>query len=186
MDDGQIIAFYNQRNEKAIDETAAKYGSYCFSIAYNILASHEDSEECVNDTWLRTWHSIPPQCPNCLKTFLSKITRNLSLDRYKAKKRSKRGGGELALALDEIDEFIAGSSDVASELERAELMKAMNTFLRTLPVRECNIFIRRYFYVDSIAAIAEKYRLRESNVLMILSRTRKQLKNYLEGEGYYI
>ncbi len=118
MDDRQIIALYDQRDERAIAETASKYGSYCFSIAYNILISHEDSEECVNDTWLKTWRSIPLQRPNCLKAYLAQITKNLAINRYNAKKSGKWGNGEIALAFDEIDIFLAGSSDIASEVDR--------------------------------------------------------------------
>ena len=104
MDDRQIIELYNQRDENAIKETSDKYRNYCFSIANNILDCKQDSEECINDTWLQTWNSIPPQKPNCLKAFLAKITRNLSLNRYKEKTRDKRGNGEVVLALDEMEE----------------------------------------------------------------------------------
>ena len=143
MDDRQIIELYNERDENAIKETSDKYGNYCFSIAHNILACNQDSEECVNDTWLQTWNSIPPQMPNCLKAFLAKITRNLSLNRYKEKMRDKRGNGEVVLALDEMDEFLAGTSDVVSEYEQKEFLAMLNRFLYSLPERERSIFILR-------------------------------------------
>lgn len=186
MEDLRIIELYNQRNEKAIEETISKYGNYCLSIADNILDDPKDSEECVNDTWLKTWESIPPCCPNSLKLFLAKITRNLACNRYNTAKTHKRGRGELPLALEELDELIAGTISVEKEIESRELANALNAFLRTLPPRQCDIFIRRYFYIDSIAAIAKTYGLKESNVLMILSRIRKKLKLHLQSEGYTI
>lgn len=186
MDDRQIIELYNQRDENAIKETSDKYGNYCFSIANNILDCKQDSEECINDTWLHTWNSIPPQKPNCLKAFLAKITRNLSLNRYKEKTRDKRGSGEVVLALDEMDEFLAGTSDVVSEYEQKEFLAMLNRFLYSLPERERSIFILRYFYMDSTKSIAQACSIKESNVLMILSRTRKKLKETLEREGYTI
>lgn len=109
MDDKQIIELYWQRNEDAIHETSLKYGSYCYSIAHNILSNNEDSEECVNDTWLKAWNSIPPQRPVHLKMFLAKITRNLSFDKYKAGKAAKRGNGEIAVVLDELSECLPSS-----------------------------------------------------------------------------
>ncbi len=185
MDDRQIIELYNQRDEKAISETSDKYGSYCFAIAYNILSNEQDSEECVNDTWLRTWNAIPPQKPNCLRLFLAKITRNLSLDKYKAMNRDKRGG-KLTVALEEIEEFVPDAIGVESAIEEQEFMDAVNRFLRSLPEREGNIFIRRYFYVDSTEQIARRFGLTEGNVLRVLSRTRKKLKKHLESEGYTV
>ena len=186
MDDSKIIELYNQRNEKAIEETITKYGKYLLSIADNILDNPKDSEECINDTWLKTWESIPPCCPKNLKLFLAKITRNIACNRYNAAKTLKRGNGELALALEELDELIAESVSVEKELESQELANSLNAFLRRLPARQCDIFIRRYFYIDSIAAIANIYGIKESNVLMILSRTRKKLKIHLQSEGYPI
>ena len=186
MDDLQIIELYRQRNENAIRETSAKYGNHCFRIAHQILNNPEDSEECVNDTWLRTWQSIPPARPANLKFFLAKITRNLACNRYNARKSQKRGGGEYALALEELDEIVADVNNVETELEKKALSKSLHTFLYSLPQRQCNIFIRRYFYLQPTAEIAEFYSLKESNVLMILSRTRHKLKKHLEREGYFL
>ncbi|MBE6618366.1 MAG: sigma-70 family RNA polymerase sigma factor [Ruminococcaceae bacterium] len=186
MDDRQIIDLYNQRNESAISETSEKYGKYCFNIANNILLNVESSEECVNDTWLRTWNSIPPQKPHSLRLFLAKITRNLAFDRYKNDTRKKRGGGEIVVALDEISEIVSNSDRVDTEAEERELMAAFNRFLRAIPKRDCNIFIERYFYVESTGVIAKKYGLSVSNVQKILFRTRGKLKDYLETEGYTV
>lgn len=186
MDDLQIIELYHARNENAIRETSAKYGNYCFRIAHQILNSPEDAEECVNDTWLRTWQSIPPARPTNLKFFLAKITRNLACNRYNARKSQKRGGGEYALALEELDEIVADMNNVETELEKKALSNSLDMFLHSLPQRQCNIFIRRYFYLQSTAEIADFYGLKESNVLVILSRTRQKLKKHLEREGYFL
>lgn len=113
MEDHQIVELYWQRNADAISETADKYGDYCFAIAENILHNAEDSEECVNDTWLRAWNAIPPQKPAVLRMFLAKITRNLSFDRFHARNAEKRGGGEMALVLDELGECFGGGADIA-------------------------------------------------------------------------
>jgi len=186
VDDRQIIELYHRRDETAITETAGKYGDYCFCIANNILMNRQDSEECVNDTWLNTWNAIPPQQPNHLKLFLAKITRNLSLNRYKYLRRDKRGGGEFMVALEEISELVSGASDMEQEIAKMELIHSINLFLHTLAERDCNVFIRRYFHFDSTAKIAQMYHLNEGNVLKILSRTRSKLKTYLETEGLFI
>jgi len=186
MEDHQIIELYELRDERAIEETKSKYGKYCFSIANNILADELDAEECVNDTWLKLWSSIPPERPASLKAFAAKITRNLSFNRYRSKTAEKRGGGETELALSEMEEFLSDTADVTSEFERRELVKTLNRFLYSLAERERNIFISRYFYVDSVADIAKAFSIKESNVLMILSRTRKKLRITLEREGYTI
>ena len=186
MDDKQIIELYFARNESAIEESSLKYGNYCYSIAYNILASRPDSEECVNDTWLRAWNTIPPQRPNYFKLFLAKITRNLSFDKLREKNSEKRADGDSVTAFEEVEEFLSDTRDLTEELERKEFLKLLNDFLSSLSPRECNIFIRRYFYMASTADIAEMYRLKESNVLVILSRTRKKLREKLEKEGYIV
>ncbi|MBQ7379939.1 MAG: sigma-70 family RNA polymerase sigma factor [Clostridia bacterium] len=184
MQDYQIIELYQARDERAIAKTAEKYGSYCLSIAQNILQNMQDSEECVNDTWLQTWNSIPPACPNVLKTYVGRITRNLSINRYKAKKRDKRGGGEVVLALDELTDVASPEQSVQQYMDKQEFAEAFNRFLRTLPERECNIFIRRYYHVDSVESIAKRYGISKANVFKILSRTRQMLKTFLESEGF--
>jgi len=183
MNDQQIIELYWQRDTAAIQETSKKYGAYCYAIANNILDSKEDSEECVNDTWLKTWNAIPPQRPAILQMFLAKITRNLSLDRFLARTAQKRGSGEMPLVLDELAECIPSSSDVAGEYERKELGRFIRKYINSLPERDRNIFLRRYFYANSIADISIRYGLSENNVMVILSRTRKKLKNRLQKEG---
>lgn len=181
--DEQIIELYWKRDEKAIKETNAVYESYCYSIANNILHNYEDSEECVNDTWMKAWNTIPPQRPNYLRIFLAKITRNLSLDKYRAKTANKRGGSELSIILDELEESIPSSTNVEHDVLEKELIQTINCFLHSLPSRNCDLFLRRYFFAEEIGSIARRYGMRESNVFVILSRTRKGLKDYLAKEG---
>ena len=184
MEDNQIIELYWQKNADAISETARKYGAYCFAIAENILHNTEDSEECVNDTWLRAWDAIPPQKPDVLRTFLAKITRNLAFNRFNARNAEKRGGGEIALVLDELGECLGGGADAEAAYEAKELRQAIRYFVRALPEREGNVLVRRYFFAESVADIAKRYGLSENNVTVILSRTRKKLKAHLLKEGY--
>ena len=184
MIDEQILDLYWLRNEQAIRESNTKYGSYCFTIANNILFNNEDSEECVNDTWLRAWDVIPPQRPKRLSAFFAKITRNLSLNKYKARNTEKRGGNEAAVALDELEDCIASSTNVEVLILQNEMSDIISHFLHTLSERDCNIFIRRYFYVYSIEEIADFYQMKESNILVNLSRTRKKLREHLRKEGY--
>lgn len=184
MEDSQIIDLYWKKDTDAISETANKYGAYCFTIAENILHNAEDSEECVNDTWLRAWSVIPLQKPDVLRMFLAKITRNLSFDRFNARKAEKRGGGEIVLVLDELGECIGGGTDAETAYEAKELRRCIQYFVRALPERDGNVFVRRYFFTEPVADIAKRYALSENNVMVILSRTRKKLKSYLLKEGY--
>ncbi len=186
MDDCKIIELYFARDEKAIEETAAKYGDYCLAIALNVLSVQADAEECVNDTYLRTWESIPPQKPNSLKLFLARITRNFAIDRYRAARSDKRGGGEITVALHEIDEFLPADTDLDDELRQKELLESVQKFLYAQPERERSIFLLRYFHTKSTQEIAAYRKMREGTVLKALSRTRKKLKEYLEKEGYSI
>lgn len=183
MDDAKIIDLYFDRDETAITETDRKYGAYCRSIAWNILQSPEDSEECVNDTWLRAWNAMPPQRPNVLRQFLAKITRNLSFDRFRAGSAQKRGGGELPLALEELKECV-GSGDPATDAERKLLEELIEKFLRQLSPRDRGIFLRRYFYAESLREIAQRYDMKEANVRLCLSRTRHKLRAYLRKEDF--
>lgn len=183
LGDSQIIELYWQRNPDAISETAGKYGAYCFAIADNILHNAEDSEECVNDAWLRAWDAIPPQKPGVLRLFLARVTRNLALDRFQARKAEKRGGGEAALVLDELGECLGGA-DTEAAFEIKELRRSIRRFVRALPEREGNVLVRRYFFAESAMEIARRYGLSENNVAVILSRTRKKLKAHLMKEGY--
>lgn len=182
MKDEEIIALFCERDEKAITSTAEKYGSYCHSISYNILHSNEDAEECVNDTYLGAWKSIPPQNPNCLATYLGKITRNLSLNRFKHYTAEKRGLGQTELVLSELEDCIPTETNVGQIVEETVLVKAINDFLYSQPERKRNIFIRRYWYLYSIRDIADAYFMSESKVTSLLFRMRNELKFHLEKE----
>ena len=173
MEDSAIIDLYWAREERALSETDAKYGGYCRSIAHNILKNREDSEECVSDTWLHAWNAMPPQRPSLLSSFLGRITRNLSFDRCRRQNAEKRGG-------------VPAPGRVEQALEARELAEAIDRFLRTLPERECSIFLRRYWYVDSVQDIAARYALRENTAKSILFRTREKLRRYLAGEGIIV
>lgn len=186
MSDSEIIELYWSRDESAIHETASQYGNYCFSIAYNILASKEDSDECVNDTWLKAWNTIPPQRPNKLSAFLGRITRNLSFDKYKAIKAKKRGGGEIMLAIDELEECVPSAGTVEQAITDAELGKSINDFLYTLPERECNVFLSRYWYGNPLSKIAAIFSMKENNVKASLFRSRVKLRTYLEKEDIFL
>ena len=186
MEDSQIIDLYWARLEQAIQETDTKYGSYCRAIAHNILKSVEDSEECVSDTWLRAWNAMPPQRPSVLSAFLGRITRNLSLDRYKAARAEKRGGSSFPAALDELSECVPAGGSVDQTMDERELGQAIDRFLRTIPEKQCSLFLRRYWYVDTIAEIAARYGISESAVQMRLNRTRAKLCTYLEKEGIQV
>lgn len=183
MEDRQIVALYRARSENAISETAKKYGRYCLKIAMNILHSHEDSEECVNDTYLRAWNVIPPQNPKKLSAFLGRITRNLALDCYASRTAQKRGGGQLPLALEELQECIPASESTEHAVTEAQLTEALNRFLSALSPQTRQIFVQRYWYFNSIREIASALSLGESKVKMTLLRTRNELKAFLEKEG---
>ncbi len=186
MEDRNIIELFFARDEKALSESQQKYGRYCESIAKNILSSDEDAEEVLNDTLLSAWNSIPPEKPQSLKAYLGTLARNLSLDRYRKMKAEKRGGSEAALCLEEAEEFLADTKSISEEYEKREFIKFLNGFLHSLPERECDIFVRRYFYCDSTASIARRFGIKEPNVLVILSRTRKSLKTALQKGGYML
>jgi RNA polymerase sigma-70 factor (ECF subfamily) len=158
-----------------------RYHPYCFAVAHNILSSHEDAEECVNDTWLRAWNAMPPQRPQVLRAFLGKITRNLSLDRYRRRTAEKRGG-ELALVDVELDECMAGGS-IDDGLNVEETGALIDRFLRGCDKTSRVLFVRRYWYLDSISALARRANMTESAVKSNLHRTRGRLRRYLEGEG---
>lgn len=186
MEDKDIVDLYWQRDEKAISETAEKYGRYCYSIAYNILSDNEDAEESVNDTFLNAWRSMPPHRPAVLSTFLGKITRFICLKKWRSKRTQKRGGGNIDLVYEELSECITANSTVADELEKAETAKMINAFLDTLPISEQNVFVCRYWYFDSISAISIQFGFSESKVKSMLHRTRKKLKTKLSQEGVLI
>ena len=184
MEDSKILDLFWQRKEKAIVEIEKKYGKYCAAVAGNILWDKEDIGECLNDTWFRAWNGIPPEKPRNLRMYLAKITRNLAIDKYRNNTAQKRGGTTISAVLDELEECIASVGDVEQEMNVQQLGYVINSFLFTPPKRDAQIFIRRYFYVEDIAVIAKGYGIQESNVHMILHRTRKKLKAVLIKEGY--
>ena len=183
MNDKNIVDLYFNRDEEAITQTDKKYGRYCYSIAYNILANKEDAEESVSDTYMTAWRAIPPRRPSVLSTFLGKITRHISIDRWRERSAYKRGGGEVTLALEELEDCVAGLQNVEMEYERKELIRAYVKFLDALPVTERRVFLCRYWYVDSVEAIAEKFGFSQSKVKTMLYRTRAKLRKQLAEEG---
>lgn len=183
MEDCAIIDLYWSRNPEAISQTCEKYGSYCRAVAKNILPDHRDMEECVNDTWLKAWNAMPEDRPNSLAHYLGKITRNLALNRWRADRTEKRGRGELPMVLDELAEC-ASPVNTLQTVEARELEEAVDQFLHMLPERECNIFLRRYWFADPTADIARRYGMRENTVKTILFRSRKKLQCYLEKENF--
>lgn len=184
MEDTKIVQLYWNRDQNAITETATKYGNYCTSIAKKILGNKEDAEECVNDTYMNAWNSMPPHRPNMLSTFLGKITRNLSFNRYKHNNAGKRGGSEISAVLDELSECVSGKDNVEQEIEYKELVKAIDSFLDTLSPEKRSIFICRYWYTDSISEIAKQFNMRENTVSMALNHIRTMLQKYLTERGY--
>lgn len=182
--DAQIVQLYWDRNEQAITVTADKYGRYCASIAENILDSKEDAEECVNDTYMSAWNAMPPHRPSILSAFLGKITRNLSLNRYKYMTATKRGGGEVSAVFDEIAEMVSGTDSIEQEIDRRELVKTINTFLNELPTDKRGIFVSRYWYFDCIPVIASRFGMTENHVSVTLNRLRFKLHKYLIERGF--
>ncbi|MGN1111406.1 MAG: RNA polymerase sigma factor [Oscillospiraceae bacterium] len=183
MDDKEIVELYWTRNEAAIGETAARYGRFCYSIAYNILGNNEDAEESVNDTYLDAWNSIPPHRPSVLSAFLGKITRRVSIDRWRKHNAQKRGGGQFTLALDELEECISGGKSVEQAVEAKLLSDVVNSFVKSLPDTERSVFLCRYWYMDSVESIAKEFGFSQSKVKSMLYRTREKLRARLVKEG---
>lgn len=183
MDDKQIVELYWQRNESAIDETASKYGPYCHSIAYNILDNDADAEESVNDTYLDAWNSMPPHRPSILATFLGKITRRISIDRWRKRSAEKRGGGQITVVLDELEECLTDGKSVEQEVEAKILSEVINSFVKSLPDTEQRVFLCRYWYMDSIETISNEFGFSQSKVKSMLYRTREKLRARLIKEG---
>lgn len=184
MEDNEIIELYWKRNEVAIPETDKKYGKYCSKIAHNILTNIEDSEECVNDTYLRVWNAIPPKRPSVFKAFLAKITRNLALDKYDSKSAQKRNNS-MDLVYEELEDCIPTNS-IDKEIEYNELVKELNMFLENLSKEKRVVFLERYWYMSSIKDIATKYKQKEGKTKMELLRMRNALRKYLEERGEVI
>lgn len=184
--DSEIVALYFAREERAIEETQRKYGRYCFSIAFGLLGNEEDAEECVNDTYASAWNCIPPHKPSGLAGFLGKIVRRIAVDRVRYRNAEKRSCGELLPILDELKESLpdATAPSPAEELDREALARRLNDFLYALPDIERRVFVCRYYYGDSIAALAESFGFAESRVKSMLYRTRKKLRVCLEKEDF--
>lgn len=185
MEDEKIIELYWQRDEEALKQTNQKYGAFCFYIAHNILKNEEDSKECVNDTWFKTWTVIPPKKPEFLQAFLGKITRNLSLDRYRRSHARKRGGGMMDVIYDELEECIAGSGEDA-QTDSIVITDAVSRFLKEISHDARIIFVRRYWYADSVDQIVQRYGMSESKVKSSLMRSRNKLRTFLEREGIIV
>ena len=184
MEDSRIVELFRERDEAAVSEAESKYGAYCRSIAMNILQSAPDAEEAVGDAMFAAWNAIPPHCPSVLSTFLGKLTRRAALKKVREASAQKRGGGQLALALEELGECVPGSGGAEEAVEAAELARAVNAFLAGLPAQERSIFLCRYWYLDSVADIASRFGCGQSKVKMTLKRTRDRLRMYLEKEGH--
>ena len=184
MEDSEILALFAARDVKAIEATEQKYGAYCMRIAQNILYAAEDAEECVNDVWMNLWNAIPPDKPECLKAYVAKAARNAALDRLRFLSAQKRGSSSTDALLAELEGCLAGSPSPEEEYAAEELKRLINRFLARLSARDRGIFMQRYFFAESTAYIAQRYGLRETNVRLILSRTRNGLKKYLKTEGY--
>lgn len=185
MNDFDIVELFFQRDERAITETDAKYGKYLFSVAYNIVHDRLDCEECLNDTYLDAWNTIPPERPAVLKAFLAIIMRRRAIDRYKAEKRKKRIPSELTVSLSEL-EFALSDDTPQIELEAEELSRIISDFVRSLPERRAYIFMSRYYAARPIREIANKLCVSESTVNKELALIRQSLRKMLESEGYFI
>lgn len=181
MEQEKLILLYWERKESAIQETQKEYGSYCKQIAYHILRNRQDTEECMNDTYLNIWNSIPPQKPICFRAYIAKITRNLSLNRLKARQAKKRRENEVVLCLDELEDCI-GVDMVERHLEEKILVEKLNEFLARLSEQDRNLFIRRYFFVYSITELAKGYHMTAANVSSSLFQIRAKLKQFLKEE----
>ena len=183
MEDTDIIELFLNRSEEAIRQTDIKYSKLCFGIAWNILLNKEDSEECVNDTWLHAWNAIPPQRPRSLGAFLAKITRNLAINRLRDGNAQRRGGGQVPLALEELGECVSPEGSPEGELDRQAAVEALNRFLDGLPPLQREVFLRRYWYLDSIEDIARRAGWSKSRVTTTLHRLRVRLRAHLIQEG---
>ncbi len=181
--DQAIIRLFEQRSEQAISESSRQYGALCRSVARNITGSDEDAEECLNDAMLAAWNAIPPAKPKNFCAYLLRLVRNAAHDRYRAAHTEKRSAANLAGSIDELAEIIPDRGDVISEIERREMLDAVNAFLKGLPQKQRDLFVRRYWYADSIAALSDRFHMTENHVTVTLSRLRKRLQKHLGKEG---
>ena len=184
MTDTEIIQLYWQRDERAVSETDAAYGAYCRTIAGNILQCEDDTEESVSDTYLAVWNRLPPDWPNCFKAYIGCLCRRISISAYRHETAKKRGGCQSEIAIEELSEYLPSKGDnPEAKVEMKELAAALSTFLRSLPIRERNVFMARYWYVMPISDISARFSLNLNTVKTILRRTRLKLVRYLEKEG---
>lgn len=186
MTDNAIINLFWDRNELAISSTEEKYQSYLYKISTNILYNEQDVKECLNDTYLSVWNSIPPNRPKSFKVYIGKIIRNISLNKLKSERAKKRGGGQAEAVLCELNECVSTVFDIAEELNEKELTGLIEIFLRSQPKQKRNVFIKRYWYLNSINEISAEFNMNESKVTAILFRMRKELKTILEKEGFHL
>ena len=185
MEDSQIIRLYWDRDESAITESDSAHGAYCFAVAMNVLASREDSEECVSDTWWKAWNVIPPQKPDRLRSFFARITRNLAIDRYRKRTAEKRNE-HMNTVLEELEGCLSGEESVESEVERQELSSSLNRFLASLSLRDRQIFVRRYFWCEDVKKIAAEMGLKQNSVNVMLHRMRNRLRAHLTADGWEV
>ena len=186
MEDSVIVDLYWARSQQAIAESEKKYGSYCHAIAWRILEREEDAEECVNDTWLRAGNAMPPQRPGILSAFFAKLTRNLSLDRWRRARAAKRGGNQVEVALQELEDCLSDRRRPDEALEAEETAALIGAFLREQPELDRRLFVRRYFHLEPLGELGRRFGLTEGQVKSRLHRTRKKLKLALEREGVLV
>ena len=184
MEDEKIVSLYWEREESAISETEAKYDRYLTKIAYNILSDYEDSRDSVNDTYLAAWSSMPPHRPSILSTYLSKLTRRISIDLLRYRNREKRQQSQYALSLEELGECISGGNTTEEQYAEKELAESITQYLRLCSGEARQAFIGRYYYLDSIREVAAYCGMTESKCKSLLHRTRLGLREYLVKEGY--
>ena len=184
VEDRRIIEMYLQRNEDAVVQTECKYTKYCRSIAVQILDNPEDADEAVNDTWLAAWNCIPPHIPVCLKTFLGRLTRNISLKRIRSEKALKRGSAQVRVVFDEVENWLRSEEDVEQQISEQALADEIDRFLDSVSDTERKVFVRRYWYMQSVAEIAEHHGFSESKVKSMLFRMRKKLYARLKKENF--
>lgn len=183
LPDETIVQMYWERNEQAIEETEHKYGKYLFTIAYNIVHDNMDCEECLNDTYLGAWNKIPPTRPSIFQAFLSRIMRNIAINRYKRNAAAKRIPSELLVSLEELDTCMVSNQIIEEEMAVKRLSDALNSYLESLSERKEFIFVCRYYYADKITEIAKMLKISEKTVSRELIAIREGLKKYLESEG---
>lgn len=183
LSEKEILALCQARQQQALTAMAEKYGSYCYTVAYNILADHHDAEECVNDAYLAVWNAVSQAAPQSLLAYLAKTTRNIALKRLEHNRAQKRDS-RFDLLLDELAEVLPGEDSVEDEVAQREIMAAINDFLRRkAKPDERQLFLRRYFWGDSIGELTVTFRSSESKIKSQLFRTRQRLRRYLEERG---